>query len=264
MLGAVSTPLTDGSEHEGYELTRLASADNFRDVAGTGYPTYDGGRLRTGVLFRSNELQLSDTDAGSLADLGIRDVLDLRDHQEVEAHPDVEVPGATWTHVRVPGIPMDDVATLTSREAGLATMKRVYRIFVEDDGARGAFGDLLTRLAHAEHPQLFHCTAGKDRTGWASALLLRIAGVPEATVLEDYLLTNRFDGTRTKYLAMVREHLGEEKVAVYETVMVADAAYLAEADAAVAEHFGDLAGYLRDGLGLGDGVLSGLRTRLLA
>ena len=69
MLGAVSTPLTDGSEHEGYELTRLASADNFRDVAGTGYPTYDGGRLRTGVLFRSNELQLSDTDAGSLADL---------------------------------------------------------------------------------------------------------------------------------------------------------------------------------------------------
>jgi protein-tyrosine phosphatase len=88
--------------------------------------------------------------------------------------------------------------------------------------------------------------------------------VPEHTVLEDYLLTNRFDGTRAKYLAMVREHLGEEKVGVYETVMVADAAYLAEADAAVAEHFGDLAGYLHDGLGVGDDVLSGLRMRLLA
>jgi protein-tyrosine phosphatase len=247
---------------EGYELTRLASADNFRDVAGPGYLTADGVRLRTGVLFRSNELQLSDVDAGAIAALGIRDVLDLRDHPEVEAHPDVEVPGAAWTHVRVPGIPMDDVATLHSREAGLETMRRVYRVFVEDDGARAAFGELLTRLADAEHPQLFHCTAGKDRTGWASALVLRACGVPEETVVEDYLLTNRFDGTRAKYLAMVREHLGEEKVAVYETVMVADAAYLAEADAALAEQFGDLEGYLYDGLRITEGTVAALRDRL--
>lgn len=266
MLSAVKSPLDDGhgDERDGYELTRLASADNFRDVAGHGYAAADGRRLRTGVLFRSNELQLSDTDAGSLAALGIRDVLDLRDHPEVEAHPDVEVPGATWAHVRIPGIPMDDVATLTSREAGLATMRRVYRIFVEDDGARAAFGDLLGRLAHAEHPQLFHCTAGKDRTGWASALVLRLCGVPDHTVLEDYLLTNRFDGTRAKYLAMVREHLGEDKVAVYETVMVADEAYLAEADAAVAQHFGDLDAYVHDGLGLTPTAVDALRARLLA
>lgn len=252
----------DERADEGYELTRLASADNFRDVAGPGYLTADGVRLRRGVLFRSNELQLSDVDAGALRDLGIRDVLDLRDHPEVEAHPDAEVPGATWTHVRVPGIPMDDVATLTSRAEGLATMKRVYRVFVEDDGARAAFGELLTVLADAEHPQLFHCTAGKDRTGWASALLLRACGVPEETVLEDYLLTNRFDGTRAKYLAMVREHLGEDKVAVYETVMVADTAYLAEADAAVTEHFGDLEGYLYDGLRITRGTVESLRARL--
>jgi protein-tyrosine phosphatase len=243
----------DERADEGYELTRLASADNFRDVAGPGYLTGDGVRLRRGVLFRSNELQLSDVDAGALRDLGIRDVLDLRDHPEVEAHPDAEVPGATWTHVRVPGIPMDDVATLTSRDEGLATMKRVYRVFVEDDGARAAFG---------EHPQLFHCTAGKDRTGWASALLLRACGVPEETVVEDYLLTNRFDGTRAKYLGMVREHLGEDKVGVYETVMVADRAYLAEADAAVAEHFGDLEGYLYDGLRITRGTVESLRARL--
>lgn len=261
MLEHVKSPL--GDERDGYELTRLASADNFRDVAGPGYPTAEGRRLRTGLIFRSNELQLSATDADSLTQLGIRDVLDLRDHPEVEAHPDVEVPGATWTHMRIPGIPMDDVATLTSREAGLATMRRVYRIFVEDHGAREAFGALLTRLAGAEHPQLFHCTAGKDRTGWASALLLRVCGVPEATVLEDYLLTNRFDGTRAKYLAMVREHLGAEKVAVYETVMVADEAYLAEADAAVAQHFGDLEAYLYDGLRLSPETTDTLRARLV-
>lgn len=179
----------DERADEGYELTRLASADNFRDVAGPGYLTADGVRLRRGVLFRSNELQLSDVDAGALRDLGIRDVLDLRDHPEVEAHPDAEVPGAAWTHVRVPGIPMDDVATLTSRAEGLATMKRVYRVFVEDDGARAAFGELLTVLADAEHPQLFHCTAGKDRTGVVVALLLSVAGVDDETIVNDYALT---------------------------------------------------------------------------
>lgn len=245
------------------DLVRLASADNFRDVAGPGYATADGGRLRTGLLFRSNELQLSDTDVASLAGLGIRDVLDLRDHQEVEAHPDVDVPGATWTHLRVGGIPMDDVATLDTREAGVETMRRVYRAFVAEPDARAAYGELLTRLAEADHPQLFHCTAGKDRTGWASALLLRLCGVAEETVRTDYLLTNRFDGTRAKYLALVREHLGEDKVAVYETVMVADTGYLDAADAEVAQRYGDLDGYLRDGLGLAPATLTRLRDRLV-
>ena len=74
---------------------------------------------------------------------------------------------------------------------------------------------------------LFHCTAGKDRTGWAAALLLHLAGVDDETILEDYLLTNSFSSaTREKYLGLVREHLGADKVDVYERVMVADEAYL--------------------------------------
>src|SRR4051794_26479717 len=80
------------------ELLRLASADNFRDVAGTGagHPTRDGGHVRRGVYFRSNELQLTDADAASLAALGITRIHDLRGAMEVEAHPDVAVPGAAW------------------------------------------------------------------------------------------------------------------------------------------------------------------------
>nr|WP_227463689.1 tyrosine-protein phosphatase [Nocardioides lijunqiniae] len=257
--------LPDATDEElGEELVRLASADNFRDVAGSGYATADGGTLRRGVLFRSNELTLTDEDADALSRLGITAIFDLRDGHEVEAHPDAPVPGADWRHVEVKGIPMDTVTTLESREQGLAVMREVYRGFVQKDGGRAAFSTLLREIAAGEAPQLFHCTAGKDRTGWASALLLHVAGVDRATVLEDYLLTNTISSaTRAKYLGMVREHLGEEKVDVYETVMVADAGYLQEAYDAADATYGSLDGYLADGLGLGPDTLAALRARLV-
>lgn len=247
----------------GEELVRLASADNFRDVAGPGHPTSDGGRVRRGVLFRSNELQLTDADADSMRGLGITAVYDLRAAHEVEAHPDVPVPGATWHHLAVGGIPMDEVAALATREQSLAAMLSVYRAFVEHPDARASFGELLTRLATTDGAQLFHCTAGKDRTGWAAAVVLGLLGVPEEVVLEDYLLTNTFStATRDKYLAIIAEHLGPEKVEVYEAVMVADEAYLRTAWDAVAASYGDLRGYVLDGLGVAPGDLEALLTRL--
>ena len=248
----------------GSELTRLASADNFRDVAGDGYPTTDGRRLRTGVLFRSNELQLTDADAHALGSLGITAVYDLRETHEVDAHPDIEVPGSTWHHVEVRGIPMDSVSHLASRDEGLAAMRGVYRAFVDNPDARASFAELLTRLATTDGAQLFHCTAGKDRTGWAAALVLTLCGVDRDVVVTDYLLTNAVGGTREKYLAMVREHLGEDKVAVYETVMVADAAYLQEAFDAVAATYGSIEDYVRDGLGVSDETVAALVSRELA
>lgn len=248
----------------GEELVRLASADNFRDVAGPGYPTSGGGRLRRGVLFRSNELTLTHEDAAALADLGVETIFDLRDAHEVEAHPDAPVPGATWRHVEVKGIPMEAVASLQTREEGLAVMGEVYRGFVEKQGGRAAFAELLRAIAEGGATQVFHCTAGKDRTGWASVLLLHVAGVAPDVVLADYLLTNTISSaTREKYLAMVREHLGADKVEVYETVMVADPDYLQQAYDAVGSSYGSMEGYLADGLGLGPDTLAALRARLV-
>ena len=252
---------------ENEELLRLASADNFRDVAGVErpYPTAGGGVVRRGVLYRSNELQLTDEDARSLGDLGISAIYDLRDQHEIDAHPDVEVPGASWHHLEVLGIPMDSVRDLETPDGATEVMHDVYRKFVVDEGARAAFAALLTRISETDGPQVFHCTAGKDRTGWASVLLLHVLGVPDEVVLEDYLLTNTFSsGTREKYLALVREHLGEDKVEVYERVMVADEDYLQTAYDAVEATYDSLDAYLRRGLGLDDGILARLRDRLLA
>jgi len=251
----------------GEELVRLASADNFRDVTGpdAAYTAADGRPLRRGVAYRSNELQLSHTDVESLGLLGVGAIYDLRTDHEVEAHPDVEVPGAVWRHLEVKGIPMEAVSDLADRATAHDVMQRVYRGFVEIEGARSAFATLFRELADGNGPVLFHCTAGKDRTGWASALLLHLAGVSDETILEDYLLTNTFSsGTREKYLGLVREHLGADKVDVYERVMVADEAYLQAGYDAVTAAYGDRLGYLRDGLGLDGPTLDRLRDRMLA
>lgn len=180
-------------------------------------------------------------------------------------HPDAPVPGATWEHLEVKGIPMDSVATLADRDQASEVMREVYRGFVMHAGAREAFAALFTRLAESEAPQLFHCTAGKDRTGWASMLLLHLAGVGEEAILDDYLLTNTVStATRDKYLALVREHLGADKVPVYERVMVADADYLQAGYDAVAASYGSLSGYLRSGLDLSESTPARLRRRLVA
>lgn len=248
------------------ELLRLASADNFRDVAGTGagYPTRDGRRVRRGVFYRSNELQLTHEDATSLAALGIRVIHDLRGGPEVEAHPDVEVPGATWRHVEVAGIPMAMVEGLADTAAAERVMGEVYEAFVRSPEARASYAVLLTDLATEDPPHLFHCTAGKDRTGWAAALLLEVAGVDRDTIVADYLLTNEVSSaTREKYLALIAEHLGQEKVAIYEPTMVVEPGYLQAAYDAVDADYGSIEGYLREGLGLGDDVHAELRARLV-
>ncbi len=243
---------------------RLASADNFRDVAGTGYPSRHGSRLRREVFYRSNELQLTDDDAVTMLGLGLTAVHDLRTAEEVAAHPDAVLPGATWRHFDVLGVPPDDLAGLERREQAEALMARVYRGFVEDPGPRAAFGGLLRALADTEGPQLFHCTTGKDRTGWAAALLLHVAGVADEVVLADYLRSNELArASRGRYLTMVETALGRDKVDVYERVLVADESYLATAYAAVGASYGSLGGYLTRGLGLEDEVLARLRARLL-
>jgi protein-tyrosine phosphatase len=176
------------------------------------------------------------------------------------------VPGATWTHVEVGGIPMVELETLTSREAAAQIMRNVYRSFVEAPEARAAFAELLRHIAEAEDgATVFHCAAGKDRTGWAAALLLHVAEVDDATILEDYLLTNTFSSaTRDKYLGLVREHLGEDKVEVYELAMLVREDYLHEAYAAADAAYGSRLGYLRDGLGLTEDEVSRLRAKLRA
>ncbi len=243
---------------------RLPTADNLRDVAGPGYRAADGTPLRPGVFFRSNRLTLGDDDLAVVSTLGLTAIHDLRRHDEVEQHPDVEVPGASWHHHDVLGVAADDAARFTDPAQTRALMEQAYRDFVTSPRSREALGSLLLHLAAGEGPQLFHCTSGKDRAGWAAYVVLAVAGVDEGTRRADYLLSNeRTRGSRAVFEERIAEALGPEAVPVISPALEVREAYLDLSLALVEEEYGDLGGYLARGLGVPEDARAAIRARLL-
>jgi protein-tyrosine phosphatase len=185
-------------------LLALDGAQNFRDLGG--YPALGGGRVRWGRVFRSDSLSaLSDPDLARLERMGLRLVCDFRGDAEVEEEPnrlagrpaieywrqplgDRSVQPAEWRRRFESG----DFAG-----ADASWLTRSYRGMIDDCAAE--LGAVLRRLSHERGlPAVLHCTAGKDRTGVASALLLLLLGVPRELVLEDYALTGLYTEGRIR------------------------------------------------------------------
>jgi protein-tyrosine phosphatase len=172
----------------------LEGGSNFRDLGG--YRTIGGKSVRRGTVFRSAHLgNLTAQDRAALAQLGVKTIVDLRGVGEAAETPhqvdgvDCRIVGA---HIE-PGVG-DKIRNAV--DAGRATphlMTQYLTDHYRDYPRRCApgFRTLFGTLCDGEHrPLVFHCTAGKDRTGFASALLLTLLGVPWETVLQDYLHTN--------------------------------------------------------------------------
>ena len=170
----------------------LSGATNFRDLGG--YLGLDGRPVRWRRLFRSDNLAgLSAKDLSVLADLGLSRSFDFRGiHERAEAS--YELPGVVQHSLSIePTVVQNLRALMNTRERltepdAVALMQETYRAFVHDNSSR--FGELFTHLLDSDAPLVFHCTAGKDRTGFAAALILLALGVPRPVVMDDFLLTN--------------------------------------------------------------------------
>lgn len=178
---------------------RLKGAPNFRDLGG--YLTASGRRVRRGQLFRSDGLDLLTTeDYATLHALGIRLVCDLRSDLERSQKP------TQWPqHLLPTTLVMDVNADMRAGNSGLndmlradpspsgalAMMMHIYR-FVPDALTKhlGKFFRAVTEDGHL--PLILHCSAGKDRTGVLSAILLLALGVSRETVVADYMKTNEY------------------------------------------------------------------------
>lgn len=184
----------------------LTDIANFRDVGG--WDTRDGRRVVTGRLFRSAALdKASDSDRAYLAGLGLQTIADLRSVAEADAAPDPVIGDARAVlldvladaaevaapaHLDVLIADPEAVAKANERLAdgsGVEHMIGSYRGLVNLPSAKRAYRDLFTGMLDGT-PTLFHCTAGKDRTGWAAASFLTLMGVDRDDVYRDYLLTN--------------------------------------------------------------------------
>jgi protein-tyrosine phosphatase len=166
-------------------LILLDGCLNFRDLGG--YPTADGRRLRWRQLFRSDALHLlSAADVAHLRDtLGIRDVIDLRSTAEVET----DGRGRLATRaIRFHHVPLYDGKT-TPRDARPEAYTLGDRYFLLAEFAKEPIARVITTVAHAASPLVYHCAAGKDRTGVISAILLALLGVRDEIIVADYAAT---------------------------------------------------------------------------
>jgi protein-tyrosine phosphatase len=243
----------------------LTTAANFRDAGG--YRTQQGKWVRMGLVYRSNGLEhLTDDELAEIERLHIKLVCDLRTREEVQRSPDRVPEGAA----DVPADVLADDADLLHAILTGGTLppgappkdgleERIYRDFVRLPSAQEAYRALFERLADpAQLPTVFHCTAGKDRTGWAQAVFLTILGVPHATIVADYALTNEY--LQGEALNSVRKSVNGGAA----SGLRANPAALEAAFDQVNQQYGSFDRYLREGLRLSDATLAALRRNFLA
>jgi protein-tyrosine phosphatase len=228
-------------------LTRslqLTGATNFRDLGG--YTGHDGRSVRWRVLFRSDHLgSLTLEDMAVLKSLGLQRVCDFRGVTERTAA------ACAMDGVAVHSLPIEPTvvqklsALLAAGQSPgeaetMALMQDTYRAFVRSNTPR--FKALFTHLLDSDSPLVFHCTAGKDRTGFAAAMILMSLGVVREHVVHDYLLTN-------EYLKASGSHLLPPEVA--SVLYRVREPFLSAALEAVQEDHGTIDAYLAQCLGIG-------------
>ncbi|KAF2391729.1 tyrosine-protein phosphatase [Pseudomonas frederiksbergensis] len=248
------------------DTPHLRSIDNFRDLAGTttAYSTANDGTMRAGVFYRSNALTPSAADLATLNGLGIKAVYDLRTPSEIAGTPDTMLTGATYENIDIIGSTTSgaNITTVSFKSAAdaIAMMQQTNRAFVSDAGMRGQFTRLFNELASVDGAALFHCTAGKDRTGWTAAVLLSIAGVDSATIMSNYLATNDYTAARMKATLAA---MPASMAAIYAPLLGVEASYLQAGLDQVTAQYGSMDNYLKQGLGLSQETLYVLRGKMV-
>ena len=254
----------------------IASVPNLRDVGG--YRTADGGVVALGLLYRSDTFNpMSDEDVEKLASLNLKNNYDLRTAPEVRAKPD-RMPAGVQYHM------LDVLADAKSSapaeiEALMHEPKKAnvslgdgkiekmftdaYREFISLPSARASYRTLFLALTDRGNlPAVFHCTTGKDRTGWAAAALLTLLGVPKDTVMADFMRTNEY--TLPQFKPVIDEFVaaGGER-AIANAVFGVKSEYLEASFGEMRKRYGTIEGYFSEGLGIGPGEQKALRDLYL-
>jgi protein-tyrosine phosphatase len=244
----------------------VAGGRNFRDVGG--YATADGHHVRWGRLYRSGSLgSLTPAGQQTLTALHVGSIIDLRSTAERARDP------GNWLAASGQGywsrdyaISQGDMArvfgdpTRLTAEAMRAMMLGSYRTLPYEQAP--GYRELFARLVAGKGPVVVNCTAGKDRTGIAVALVLTAIGVPYDAVRDDFLLSNGAPGMDGLQRGLSGP-LAKLPADVAAPLIGVEPLYLDAAFAAMREKNGSVEAYLRDELGVGANEIALLRRRML-
>jgi len=236
----------------------LQGASNFRDLGG--YRNAEGRRVRRGQVFRSDHLAgLTPEDHRQLQALGVRHSLDFRGKGEFTLTP-YAIPGVQRLALPIEPTVIARMQALVAQgvvpttEETVDLMRETYRDFVNRNA--DTFGRFLKHLLEQPNPQVFHCTAGKDRTGFAAALLLSALGVDRATIEHDYLLTNQLYKRDARLEGQGHPH-------VMKVLWQVQPEFLQAAFDAVDAQHGGMRNYLHGAIGLSPQETQALQELLL-
>jgi protein-tyrosine phosphatase len=234
---------------------------NFRDLGG--YPTVDGRTTKWRTLFRADGLhRMGDDDLAAFATLGVRTVIDLRTPAELEERGQFSAAdvGAAYHHLPV----LDaiwDMTMFDDVDRASAFLAARYREMLT--GGQAALAGALAVVADpASLPLVFHCAAGKDRTGVVAALVLGVLGVDDDVIAHDYSLSGagmaRFRQWLAETIPEAAERMADQPKAFMEAPAEAMQRFLTDLHAA----YGSIAEYVTS-IGVGDEVVAALRANLL-
>jgi protein-tyrosine phosphatase len=260
-------------EREAHRVLNFEGITNFRDLGG--YLTDGGQTVKWGVLYRSATLAESTRgDLDNLARLRLSALIDFRSSAEKEEEPN-RLPDP-------PGFRVIEIPTLDEGNKALVgeVMQRIdsgnfdgfdpeQAMITANRQFASEFTPQFREFTHAVleadgQPVVWHCSAGKDRTGFAAAILLRILGVPENTIMADYMASKEQAlEARRGQLLLLRIFKGEEVADKLSVMMGVEKAWLAAAFEEIDDTWGSFDAYIRDGLQLDDDDIARLRQTLL-
>ena len=260
-------------QREAHRVLNFEGIANFRDVGG--YETFDGRRTKWGVLYRSgNWAEASRADLKAVEQLGLHTMVDFRSSAEKEEEPDRLPDNKSFEVIEIPTLDGGDNAVA---EEIMARIENGDFEGFEPDSfmveANRALGTKFTPqyreffqavLAADGEPVIWHCSAGKDRAGFAAAALLRVLGVDQETVIEDYMLSKKYSvEARRNLLRMLRVVEGEEVADKLEVLMGVEREWLEAAFDEIDSEYGNFDSYVREGLQLSEADVQQLRAQLL-
>ncbi len=254
----------------GWRISRIRGVSNFRELGG--YVAVDGRRVRPGLLYRSGHLaRIKSSGLRQLERVELHSIIDFRSEFEKKRQSN-RMP----QHSRYIELPVleelnrefyrDFLERLKSNKIeGFKADEKMHRIYREfgmscDEQYKKFFQSVL---AAEGAPVLWHCTAGKDRTGFAAAILLKILGVEDETIFADYLLTNQYPSYLRRRILLLGLARGRKAYRLMKPMVGVERGWLEVAFTAVNERWGSFENYIKHGLALRDADIQQLQDTLL-
>lgn len=254
-------------QNEEHRLLPMDGSHNTRELGG--YKTTEGKSVKWGMLFRSDKLSdISETDQQYLQNLGIKKIVDFRSEDEKIEDPNIIPDGIKYIEmpISVDGAMRSKIEAVLKGE----TDKEVKSFLIDANKEfvtdyTGVYEDFLRGLIDEDAPTLFHCTAGKDRAGFAAAITLIALGVSREDVINDYMKTNAFTKERIEEILNQIElmSLYQADAEILRPLIGVEKIYIETAFETAEEQYGSLENFIRVGLKISDEDIQKLRNKYL-